>query len=82
MPEDEIVDHAAIDRSRPVESIKRRQILDSLRPKLSANLLHARRFKLEDGIRPTLAKQLHSLLVVKRKLGPVDIFIKRVLYTL
>ena len=73
MPLNELVDHAAVDWARPVKRVKRRQVLDALRLKLAADLLHPDGFKLKNRIRPPLAKQLHSLRIVKRNLCPVDL---------
>src|SRR5439155_25184357 len=82
MAEDEIVNHSSINRSWSIQCVKRREVFNTLRSQLPANLLHPRRFELEDSIRLALAKQLHSLLVVKQNLCPYNFHVKHALYAL
>src|SRR5262249_34673462 len=68
MAQDEVINHASINWPRPVQGVKRGEIFNGLGSKLSTDLLHARRFKLENSIGAPFAKQLHSALVIKQNL--------------
>src|ERR1044072_10050208 len=63
---DEFIDHAAVERPRTIKRIKRREIFKPLRFQLPADLLHARRLKLEDRFSPSLSEYSKCFSIVKR----------------
>src|SRR6185503_6169159 len=54
----EVVDHATLDRARPVERIQSGEILDRIRLVTAQHVAHAARFKLEHAGCESLVKYL------------------------
>ena len=70
----ELVNHAAVERSRPIKRIKRREVFNALRFQLPANLLHAQKIQTERPHPSALPRNTcHRFLVVKRYIGPVNL---------
>src|SRR6185295_13908665 len=74
---DEFIHHTAIKWSGPVERVERRQIFKPLRLQLPADLLHARRLKLEDRFSPSFSEYRKRFSVVKRYIRPLNLLIKQ-----
>ncbi len=70
---DEIIDHAPLNRPRPVQRVQRRQIFDSGRLVAPQNVAHAMRFELEDGRRIAPRKKFVSFRVIEREIIKVDL---------
>src|ERR1043165_6737856 len=77
MPQNKLVDHAAVEWSRPVERIQRREVCKPFRLQLPADLLHARRLKLKDCFRPPVSEYCKRFIVVKRYIRPLNLRSKR-----
>src|ERR1044072_2729471 len=74
---DEFIDHAAVEWSGTIKSIKRREIFKTLRLQLPADLLHARRLKLEDRFSPSFSEYSKRFSVVKRYIPPLNLFTRQ-----
>src|SRR5215510_4410619 len=74
---DELIDHATIEWSRTVECVERGEVFKALRLQLPADLLHARRLKLEDRLSPSLSEYCKRFSVVKRYIRPLNLFTKQ-----
>ncbi len=78
---DVVVDHAALERSRPVQGVQRDQVVETLRLGLAQQLAHARALELEDAVGLAVAEELVGLGIVERDgvdvdhdvLGPLDL---------
>src|SRR5215204_2612877 len=70
---DEVVHHAAVERAGAVEGVEGREVFEGLGAELPADLLHARRLELEDGLGVPLREQLVGLRVVLRDVDPADL---------
>jgi hypothetical protein len=78
---DEVVDHARLQRPRPIERVERDQIVQALGLRLAQQLTHPRALELEDAIRLAVGEELVCFLVVQRNrvdvqrdaFGPLDL---------
>ena len=64
---DKIVDHAALNRPRPVQRIQSAQIFNARRLVLAQDIAHAGRFKLEHATSEALGENLIRCGVVERQ---------------
>ena len=71
--DDEVVDHAALERARPVERVQRDQVVEPLRLRLPQQFAHARALELEHAIGLPVAEQLVGLCVVQRDRVDVEV---------
>ncbi len=81
LPGDEVVDHPALQGSRPVEGVERDQVVEAFRLCLAEQFAHPGALELEHPVRLPLAKQLVGLRIVQRDgvdvevdaFGPLDL---------
>ena len=71
LPVDEVVDHAALDGTGPVQSVQRGEVFDARGLVTAENVAHAVGLELEDGGRFGAGEEFISLCVIERKI--VDI---------
>ena len=73
LPLDEVLIHAAVERTGPEERQRGDQVLEAARAELGDHLPHAAAFHLEDADGVALGEQLVGLGVVERQLRQVEV---------
>ena len=70
---DVVVDHAAAQRTRPVERVERDQVVEPLRLRLAQDVAHAAALELEDAVGLPVLEDLIGLRIVERDVVDVEI---------
>ena len=71
---DEIIDHAALDRTGAVQRVERGEILDAAWLVTAENIAHAVGFELEDGGRFSASEEFVGFGVVQREIVDVNFY--------